>query len=238
VPFVDLSHAITHGMATYPGLPGPEISDHLGREESRSRYAPGTEFQIGRIAMVGNTGTYIDSPFHRYAGATDLSGLALALLADLAGVVLRAAGGTEIGPDLFAGADLRGKAVLFHTGWDRHWGTETYLDGKAHPHLTGDAAARLAEAGPALVGIDSLNIDRIEGGERPAHSALLARGIPIVEHLTGLDALPDAGFRFFAVPPKIRGFGTFPVRAFALVQDPRGVRLSENARTRRRRLDA
>jgi len=217
VTFVDLSHAIVHGMSTYPGLPGPEISDHLAREASRSRYAVGTEFQIGRIAMVGNTGTYVDSPFHRYAGATDLAGLPLDRLADVPGVVVRAGGRREIGPDVFAGVDLRGKAVLFHTGWDRRWGTEAYLDPSAHPHLTGEAAARLAEAEPALVGIDSLNIDPIEGGGRPAHSALLARGIPIVEHLTGLDALPDAGFRFFAVPPKVRAFGTFPVRAFALL---------------------
>ncbi len=215
--FVDLSHAIAHGMATYPGLPGPEISDHLAREESRPRYAPGTEFQIGRISMVGNTGTYLDSPFHRYAGAADLSELPLGRVANVPGVVIRAVGGREIGSDVFAGVDLRGKAVLFHTGWDRYWGTEAYLDAASHPHVTGEAAARLAEAGAALVGIDSLNIDRIEGGERPAHSALLARGIPIVEHLTGLAALPDEGFRFFAVPPKVREFGTFPVRAFALL---------------------
>jgi kynurenine formamidase len=203
-------------MATYPGLPGPEISDHVGREESRSRYAPGTEFQIGRIAMVGNTGTYLDSPFHRYASGADLSELPLARLADLPGVVVRASGSTAILPDAFAGIEIRGKAVLFHTGWDRHWGTEAYLDGAANPHLDAEAAARLAEAEPALVGIDSVNIDRIEGGRRPAHSALLSRGIPVVEHLTGLGALPDAGFRFFAVPPKVRGFGTFPVRAFAI----------------------
>jgi len=203
-------------MATHPGLPAPEISDHMGREESRSRYAPGTEFQIGRIAMVGNTGTYLDSPFHRYAGGADLAELPLARLADLPGVVVRAAGRTAIPPEAFAGVELRGKAVLFHTGWDRHWGTPAYLDGAANPHLGAEAAARLAEAEPALVGIDSVNIDRIQGGERPAHSALLAAGIPIVEHLTGLGALPDAGFRFFAVPPKVRGFGTFPVRAFAL----------------------
>ena len=183
--FFDLSHAIVHGMSTHPGLPAPEISDHMGREESRSRYAPGTEFQIGRIAMVGNTGTYLDSPFHRYADGSDLSEVPLARLADLPGVVVRAAGRTAIPPEAFAGFELRGKAVLFHTGWDRHWGTPAYLDGAANPHLGAAAAARLAEAEPALVGIDSVNIDRIEGGERPAHSALLAAGIPIVEHLNG-----------------------------------------------------
>ncbi len=203
-------------MTTYPGLPGPEISDHVSREESRSRYAPGTEFQIGRISMVGNTGTYLDAPFHRYAAGADLSELPLASMANLPGIVVRCAGTTQIAPDVFAGMELHGRAVLVHTGWDRHWGTGAYLDGARNPHLGAEAAARLAEAGPALVGIDSVNIDRIEGGERPAHSALLARGIPVVEHLTGLAALPDEGFRFFAVPPKVRGLGTFPVRAFAI----------------------
>ena len=213
--FVELSHAIEHGMSTYPGLPGPEISEHLGREESRSRYAPGTEFQIGRITMVGNTGTYLDSPFHRYAEGADLSGLPLERLADLPGVVVRRPGNGAIGPEAFDGIELPGRAVLVHTAWDRHWGTPAYFED--HPHLTAGAAERLAAARPALVGIDSVNIDRIEGGERPAHSLLLAKGIPIVEHLTGLAALPASGFRFFAVPPRIRGFGTFPVRAFALL---------------------
>jgi kynurenine formamidase len=222
VRLVDLSHTIEHGIVTYPGLPGPEISDHLGREESRSRYAPGTEFQIGRISMVGNTGTYLDAPFHRWAGAPDLSDLPLARLADLPGVVVRAPGSAAIGPEALDGIEIRGRAVLFHTGWDRHWGTPAYLDPRAHPHVTALTAALLAAAEPALVGIDSVNIDRIEGGERPAHSALLAKGIPIVEHLTGLGALPDAGFRLFAVPPKVRGFGTFPVRAFAILQTVAG----------------
>lgn len=213
--FVELSHAIAHGTATYPGLPGPEIADHLSREASRGRYAPGTEFQIGRISMVGNTGTYLDSPFHRYAAGADLSEIPLGRLADLPGVVVRAAAALPIGPEAFDGIDVRGRAVLVHTGWDARWATPAYFD--PNPHLTAAAAAWLAEGEPALVGIDSVNIDRIEGGERPAHSALLARGIPIVEHLTGLSALPDSGFRFFAVPPKVRGFGTFPVRAFAIV---------------------
>ncbi|HET7451251.1 MAG TPA: cyclase family protein [Thermoanaerobaculia bacterium] len=212
---VELSHTIAHGTATYPGLPGPEISDHLTRKSSRARYAPGTEFQIGRISMVGNTGTYLDSPFHRYPGGADLSEVPLDSLADLPGVVVRAGPDLAIGPEAFEGLEVRGRAVLIHTGWDARWGTGEYF--ADNPHLTADAAARLAAAGAALVGIDSVNIDRIEGGERPAHSVLLAKGIPIVEHLTGLSRLPDSGFRFFAVPPRIRGFGTFPVRAFALV---------------------
>jgi kynurenine formamidase len=213
--YVDLSHTIAHGMATYPGLPGPEISDHLTREASRARYAPGTEFQIGRISMVGNTGTYLDSPFHRYDGGADLSEVPIDRLADLPGIRIRAGSGLAIGPEAFEGLDVRGRAVLVHTGWDARWGTPDYF--ADNPHLTADAATRLADAGPALVGIDSVNIDRIEGGERPAHSALLAQGIPIVEHLTRLSRLPDSGFRFFAVPPRIRGFSTFPVRAFALL---------------------
>jgi len=214
--FVELSHMIEHGTLTYPGLPAPEISDFLGREESRRRYAPGTEFQIGRITMVGNTGTYLDSPFHRYAGGADLAELPLSSLADLPGIVLRAAGSARaIGADAFETLDVAGRAVLVHTGFDRHWGTPAYFE--RNPHLTAGAAAWLAESGAALVGIDSVNVDSIDGGERPAHSALLARGIPVVEHLTGLAALPDSGFRFFAVPPKVRGFGTFPVRAFAIL---------------------
>jgi len=213
---LDLSHAIEHGTRTYPGLPPPSISEFLTREDARARYAPGTEFSIGRIDMVGNTGTYLDAPFHRYADGTDLAGLALSRLADLPGVVVRAASRSDrpLGPEIFEGRELSGRAVLVHTGWSRHWGTEAYFEG--HPYLTRDAAAFLVRAGIALAGIDSLNIDRIEGGERPAHSLLLAAGIPIVEHMTALDSLPDGDFRFFAVPPKVRGFGTFPVRAFAV----------------------
>jgi kynurenine formamidase len=214
---LDLSHAIGHGTLTYPGLPAPAISEFLSRKDSRARYAPGTEFSIGRIDMVGNSGTYLDTPFHRYPDGADLSELALSRMADLPGIVVRAATRSEraLGPEMFDGLDLSGRAVLIHTGWSRHWGTAKYFDG--HPYLTGKAAERLAGAGIALAGIDSLNIDAIEGGERPAHSMLLAAGIPIVEHLTALDALPEGGFRFFAVPPKVRGLGTFPVRAFALV---------------------
>jgi kynurenine formamidase len=212
--FVDLSHTIEHGMTTYPGLPGPLICDFLSREASRGRYAPGVEFQIGRIDMVANTGTYLDSPFHRYADGKDLSALPLSSLAGLEAVVIR--GGTTgraIDRAALAGRPIGGKAVLVRTGWDVHWRTPAYLEW--NPHLTADAAAYLVAEGAALVGIDSLNIDDINDLERPVHSTLLAAEIPIVEHLCHLGQLPDAGFRFSAVPPKVAGFGTFSVRAFA-----------------------
>ena len=214
---IDLSHEVIHGMTTYRGLPGPIISEHLSREASRSRYASGTEFHIGRIDMVANTGTYVDSPFHRYADGKDLAQLPLASVADLQGIVIRAphARGRAVTPDRFRGSDVAGKAVLVHTGWDEHWGTDRY--GEGSPYLTADAAQLLAEGGAALVGIDAHNIDDTSGGTRPVHSLLLGRDIPIVEHLCNLAALPDAGFRFFAVPVKVRGMGTFPVRAFAAI---------------------
>lgn len=214
---IDLSHVVTDGMVTYPGLPAPVIRDHLSREASAGRYAPGIEFQIGRIEMVANTGTYVDAPFHRYAGGTDLAGLDLAALADLPGLVVHAGSSSPaIDHDVFTKIDPRGRAVLIHTGWDRHWGTDAYGAG-GHPFLTRAAAEHLASAGARLVGIDSLNIDDATDGTRPAHSVLLGAEIPIVEHLTGLERLPGAGFRFFAVPPKVMGMGSFPVRAFALV---------------------
>ena len=216
---IDLSHVVEAGMPTYPGLPGPVISDHLSREASRAHYAEGTTFHIGKIEMVGNTGTYIDSPFHRWADGPDLAALALEQVADLEGLVFRADPSRRaIGPELFApvGTDgVRGKAVLVHTGWSRHWGTDAYFHG--HPFLTQDAAQWLADAGVALVGIDSLNIDDTADGRRPVHSILLRAGIPIVEHLCRLEELPDAGFRFHAVPVKVRGFSSFPVRAYAIV---------------------
>ena len=214
---VELSHVIRDGMITYPGLPGPEITDHLSRAASRKVYAAGTEFQIGRISMVANTSTYLDTPAHRYDGGTDLAGMEVARLADLDGLVVRVtgAGRREIDRALLAPYDVAGRAVLIHTGWDRHWGTDAY--GSGHPFVTADAAAWLVEQGAALVGIDSVNIDETSGGERPAHSALLAAGIPIVEHLTGLDQLPPDGFRFHAAPPRVAGMGTFPVRAYAIV---------------------
>jgi len=200
--FVDLSHTIRHGMTTYPGLPGPIICDFLSREASRARYAPGVEFQIGKIEMVANTGTYVDAPFHRYAGGKDLSQLPLESLAGLEAVVIRGpADGRAIDRDAFTGRDLGGKAVLVRTGWDVHWGTATYLDG--NPFLTGEAADYLVREGAALVGIDSLNIDDIKDLTRPVHSALIGAEIPVVEHLCNLGPLPDAGFRFSAVPAKV-----------------------------------
>jgi arylformamidase len=212
--FVDLSHTIEHGMTTYPGLPGPLICDYLSREASRGRYAPGVEFQIGKIEMVANTGTYLDSPFHRYADGKDLAALPLSSLAGLEAIVIRGpAAGLAVDRDAFRGRPVRGKAVLVRTGWDVHWGTPAYLDG--NPFLTADAAAYLVDQGAALVGIDSLNIDDTKDPARPVHSTLLSAEIPIVEHLCHLGQLPDDGFRFSAVPPKVAGFGTFPVRAFA-----------------------
>jgi kynurenine formamidase len=214
---IDVSHSVEDGMITYKGLPAPIICDYLSREASRARYAEGTEFQIGKIEMVANTGTYIDSPFHRYAHGCDLSELTLESLADLDCVVVRATErrGRAIDRLPIEIATLKGKALLVHTGWDAHWRTDRYFEG--HPHLTSELAEQLVSAGVTLVGIDSFNIDSTDDGTRPVHSALLGAGIPIVEHLCGLAALPDRGARFFAVPVKVKGMGTFPVRAFAKV---------------------
>jgi len=214
---IDVSHTVERGMVTYKGLPAPVICDFLTREASRASYAPGTEFYIGKIEMVANTGTYVDSPFHRYSQGKDLTALPLESLANLDCVVARVPTGHAGAIDRLelTEADVRGRAVLVHTGWDRHWGTERYFDG--HPYLTGELAQWLVSAGAVLVGIDSLNIDGIATRERPVHSTLLGHDVPVVEHLRGLEALPDRGSRFFAVPVKVKGFGTFPVRAFALV---------------------
>ena len=209
-------------MITYKGLPAPVISDHLSREASKSVYEAGTEFHIGKIEMVANTGTYIDSPFHRYPNGKDLSELELSSLANLETIVIRAlpAGSDPnqrgIVPPSLELVDMKGKAVLFHTGWDRYWRTDKYSDG-THPYLTSETVELLVKAQPALVGIDSFNIDDTSTGRRPAHSMLLAADIPIVEHLCNLDALPESGCRFFAVPVKVKAFGTFPVRAFVVV---------------------
>jgi arylformamidase len=211
---IDLSHTIEHGLVTYKGLPAPLICDFLSRQESRRIYAPGTEFHIGKIEMVANTGTYVDSPFHRYADGQDLSELPLESLANLDAVVVRPHGRATTRA-AFRNLDLRGKAVLINTGWDRHWASDQYFEG--HPFLTADAARHIAESGAALGGIDSLNIDDTADLTRPAHSILLRAGIPIAEHLCNLGALPEHGFRFFAVPVKVKQFGTFPVRAFALL---------------------
>jgi kynurenine formamidase len=213
---IDLSHTVEHGMITYKGLPPPVISDHMSREDSRKNYAPGTQFHIGKIEMVANTGTYLDSPFHRYENGRDLSQLDLTSLANLDGVVISNNDQRAIGKEYFDGCDVRGKAVLVRTGWDQHWRTDEYWSGR-HPFLTKDAAEVLAQRGAALVGIDSYNIDDTNDNSRPAHSVLLANNIPIVEHMCRLDRVPVEGFRFFAVPVKVKSFGTFPVRAFALV---------------------
>ncbi len=215
---VDLSHTIEDGLITYKGLPAPIICDFLSREQSKQHYAPGTQFQIGKIEMVANTGTYLDSPFHRYEDGKDLSELELASLADLDGKVVRAKGEGQraINQDDFAGVDLSGKAILIRTGWDGHWRTDQYFEG--HPFLTRDAAQFLADQGATLVGIDSYNIDDTADLSRPAHSILLKAGIPIVEHMCNLEQLPDSGFKFFAVPVKVKGMGTFPVRAFAIIE--------------------
>lgn len=213
--FIELSHTIEHGLITYPGLPAPSISDHLSREASTSRYASGTTFQIGRIEMIANTGTYLDAPFHRYAGGDDLAGLGLERLACLEGVLVHVPGGVRaIDASRLKGLSVQGRAVLVQTGWSRHFGTPVY--GSGHPYLTADAARYLIDGQAALVGIDSLNIDDTADPTRSVHTALLGAGIPIVEHLTNLSALPASGFRFFATPPRIKGVGSFPVRAFAL----------------------
>jgi len=215
--FVDLSHSIEDGMVTYRGLPAPLICDHISREQSRQHYAPGTEFHIGQVTMVANTGTYLDSPFHRYADGADIAALALDTLADLDAVVIRVTGMTEraIGRNAFMANEVRGKAVLVHTGWAQHWRTDQYFEN--HPFLTEEAATYLRDAGARLVGIDSLNIDDTGDGRRPVHTTLLGAGIPIVEHLCRLERLSIDGFTFTATPVKVRGMGTFPVRAYATV---------------------
>ena len=214
---VDLSHVIEHGMTTYPGLPPPHICDFWTRQGSAANYDDGSSFQIGRIDMVANTGTYLDSPFHRYVDGIDLADLPLSSLADLPGIVVRRPWENELATDAshLDGLDVRGKAVLIHTGWDRHWRTERY--GMEHSFLTGAAAEWLIGNGATLVGIDSNNMDDTRVRARPVHTRLLAADIPICEHMTGLGSLPDEGFRFSAVPPKVRGMGTFPVRAYAVL---------------------
>ena len=202
-------------MVTYTGLPAPKISDFLSRADGRTRHSPGTEFQIGLIEMSANTGTYVDSPFHRYPEGPDLAGLELDRLADVEGITVDASAAPRRAIDRgqLLAYDVGNKAVLVRTGWDRHWRTDAYFTG--HPFLTQDAARYLVERGALVVGIDSYNIDDTSSGDRPVHSTLLAAGVPICEHLTGLEQLPSTGFRSTAVPVKVRGMGTFPVRAYA-----------------------
>ena len=215
--FIDVSHVVEEGMITYKGLPAPVICDFLSREASHAYYAKGTEFLISQINMCSNTGTYIDSPFHRFVHGKDLSQLPLSSIADLDGIVVRVGEGhgRAIDASVFSNIDVHGKAVLIHTGWDVHWRTDQYFEG--HPFLTKEAAQYLLESEVALVGIDSLNIDDTDDGYRPVHTILLGADIPIVEHLCNLQALPDIGFKFYATPVKVKNFGTFPVRAFAVV---------------------
>jgi kynurenine formamidase len=213
--FVDLSHTIEHGLVTYKGLPAPIICDYLSREASREIYAPGTEFQVGKIEMVTNTGTYLDCPFHRYADGKDLSQVAIEATTDIDAIVVRAphTPAQAVGAGAFRDKEIRGRAVLVHTGWDVHWNTPRYYEGG--PFLTAEAALYLRDCGVKLVGIDAHNIDDTRGRERPVHTILLGAEILIVEHMCNLGALPDEGFVFSATPPKFKGAGTFPVRAMA-----------------------
>lgn len=215
---IDLSHTIEHGMITYKGLPAPIVCDYLSREGSRKFYEAGTEFQIGKIEMVANTGTYVDCPFHRYEHGDDLAAVALERFAHIPGVVMKKhfSQGLAITPDDLKGKDLRGKAVLINTGWSQYWRTDQYFEN--HPFVTEDTAIVLRDCGAALVGIDSHNIDDTRTKSRPTHSTLLAAGILIVEHMCNLEQLPESGFVFNAVPPKFKGVGTFPVRAYAEVE--------------------
>lgn len=216
--YIDLSHTIYDGLITYKGLPAAIVCDYLSREESRSRYAPGTEFHIGKFEMVANTGTYVDSPFHRYADGKDLSEMELEHFVDLEGIVIRAdyRKGLAVTAEAFKGKEVRGRAVLVHTGWAEHWATDAYFEN--HPFLTEDAAIYLRDTGAKLVGIDSHNIDDTRGNTRPVHSVLLRNDIIVAEHLCNLENVPDEGFSFTAAPPKVKGAGTFPVRAFAKIK--------------------
>jgi arylformamidase len=224
---VELDHVVHAGMTTYPGLPGPEVTRHLTREASRAHYAPGTEFSLDRVSLIGNTGTYVDSPFHRYAGATDLAGLPLTSLADLPTVVVRQRGADQpgVGPEALRAQvgdeEVAGAAVLLDTGRDTRWGTETYAE-PGGPHLDAAGAQWLVDRGARLVGTDAANVDDTGDDARPAHSVLLAASVPVLEHLTGLDRLPDRGARLHAVPVRLADVGTFPVRAYAVVRGAPG----------------
>jgi kynurenine formamidase len=216
---IDLSHTIEHGMITYKGLPAPIVCDYLSREDSRNFYEPGTEFQIGKLELVTNTGTYVDCPFHRYPDGEDLNDVGLDRFAELETIVVKADfnRGIEIGKKYFEGLSLKGKAVLVNTNWSKHWRTDAYFEN--HPYLTEEAAQYLRDQKVMLVGIDSHNIDDTRTRTRPVHSVLLRAGILVAEHLANLDQLPtDAKIIFNAVPPKFKGVGTFPVRAYARIE--------------------
>lgn len=216
---IDLSHTIENGLITYKGLPAPVICDYLSREESKDFYEEGTQFQIGKIEMVANTGTYVDCPFHRYENGKDLSEVSLESFVDIDAIIIRVPHSEtkEITEAYLENYDIKNKAVLIHTGWDEHWNTENYYEN--NPYLTKGAAEYLRDAGVKLVGIDSHNIDDTSGRSRPVHSTLLGADILIVEHLCNLSSLPSDGFTFSAVPPKFKGVGTFPVRAFAKLME-------------------
>jgi len=216
--YIELNHIIRDGMITYKGLPAPIICDYLSREDSKSNYEVGTSFQIGKMELVGNTGTYVDCPFHRFENGKDLSEVALEKFVDLETVLIEAPyqNGLAINADFFKGYDIENKAVLVCTGWSEHWTTDQYFED--HPYLTEDAAIFLKEQNVVLVGIDSLNIDNTNDGARPVHTILLGNDILIVEHMNNLESLIGKSFLFSAVPPRIEKFGTFPVRAFATIK--------------------
>ena len=214
--YVDLSHPIKHGMTTYPGLPGPKISTYISREESAQSLDSGVSFHMGRIEMVVNTGTYLDAPYHFHTDGTDVAQLPLERLVDVLTVVIRASGRTAIGPEVLDNpSELWGNAVLVHTGWSRHWGTPAYLSGS--PYLTRDFAEAMVETNIALLGVDALNVDNVEDLTRPVHYTMLGNGIPLIEHLTNLNQLPDHGARLTALPAPVHGVGSFPVRAVAML---------------------
>lgn len=213
---LDLSHTLEPGMAVFPGLPSPEVAVVAGREETRARYAGGTSFLITRVLLAGNSGTYLDSPFHRFDGAPDLPDLDLARLAHVPGVVVDISATGVFDAAAAGGADLRGRAVLLYSGWDRHWGTPAYFQ-PGNPHVSEAGAVALRDAGAAVVGIDGPNADALEDLRRPAHTVLLEAGIPIIENLTGLRPLLGRPFRFHGAPVKVRGGAAFPVRAYAVL---------------------
>jgi arylformamidase len=215
---IDVSHSVNDGMITYKGLPAPIICDYLTREASKKHYAEGTSFQIGVITMASNTGTYVDVPFHRYEDGKDLSEIALSSLANLDGIKITVPDHIkEIGVEHFKNAKIKGKAVLIQTNWSQHWGKDQYFEN--YPYVNEEAALYLRDNGAVFVGIDTYNIDDTTGKSRPCHSILLHNEIPICEHMTGLSDLPNDNFKFFSVPVKIKGMGTFPVRAFGIIKN-------------------
>lgn len=215
---IDLSHTIDENTITYKGLPAPIICDYISREASKQHYAKGTSFQIGKVDMVVNSGTYIDAPFHRFAEGKDIASIDIDQVADITAIkILIPDSEQKIGKHYFEGKDLTGKAVIIQTNWSRHWNTDNYFEG--YPYLSVRAAEYLKQKKAVLVGIDSLNVDDNTTDERPVHTILLGAGILIVEHLCNLDKVPVEEFKFFATPVKIKGAGSFPVRAFAKISD-------------------